>query len=1495
MYNKKVLIDSLKNLGSAKAPVKRQDVLVDPSGNPLMSNGGLNEKPYKKVSIQKSNIQGKGLFADEPIRAGEIIGLSHIKSSFQKDGETYLKSKETPVIGTYYNHSDDAYNAGSIIQGNKRYLRALKNIQPGEEIAGNYYEDNDPTLETPDDFKKGGSLPKMPRKKNSRAYSRSLDATNKFFTENSFFAKPKSRKNKVFDPNSKYYQDGGEPCPEGYVFYNGQCVEWQEPEVIETDENTGYNAATGEISRDTRPGSIENNDWWKEHEDFHHLQNLAGGMSTAGFLGQRPNNTVASDQAIGNYYNRSNTELEAETDAMIKADPNLQFIPRNILQGRSYNGEDYGEEGDGFVNAYNLMYQDPTTVEGEARVREQQFEEDGKSIFPKKQDGGLNKFVDGGKACPKGYYYNGKICVKLSKNAFATSDPDEYAFRKAAYDDSLWMYQNNKRNPWLWKANKFKRNGNWLHDALAWSADETISNKKNFTLTPKQFKKGHKNKIVVDAITRFSNNTGISSLANALYDKDRPTYNSFYYREPYDLTQEAIEFSSGHSPIRMNNPSIPFNEPISYLGKKATYTDNLNQSGERVGYIETRYKKPVQPVVYDRSDKKPVKVQKKVVSKQDSPTTRTVYIDCPPGSVSNGQKTDVTTHDPDSPGNYLRTITTGCKPEKIENLQLLKPGLIDPTKDELQGNTLNEEVESEYLEEGSPDTENAMEWVNKRKYDIDWNGIQIPYRLPRFRKPGSYGDLIKPGKQRYINLPTIESRNTAYLREEQDGGITKLTPKEEKQFQNFYKTLPNNLQSDDDTYDIRGYWDSEQRPTEFDYTQPKDKDGFYHAYSINGNTGEYLKSPAHPTFQHAVDEDRKIGYRPITNVQGRNIAIENKSIADPEEQSFLRNTEGPINYIEAELDEDEIQKYIDGGFIIEDISVPELTKANLGKIVKTARRPVSRTLIPPPIHRGVTTYLDNLPIENNKVDLRNLPIDFDAKQLKFPLSISGESGYTGVYPNNRVDDNIYHFATKMTNPMEAGRAFKIANDAFPYPFPSILEPYSLSLDSYNILLNMAKRKDWDMAFENHIPLNFVSEKSKLFDGIEGVPTGFRTGRHFDPKMSTEMIDRINTDLQRRGLIEKAYYHNIPEESRGEIRIPNYKLTRKYNLGGIAKVASKLTPGNALRASLYKGVNPANYNIIEKFTGMPSELYNNTFSNDNRAFRTGMSLKFGAPEYLSKLLNNLDVSKTQWDKFSEADKMMAIKDYDPEIMKKLEDIGKRRLDAWAVGLKQPQEYNTLEQIGDNTYKMLGLQHTPQFFAERKNDIIANSFKGQAWDGKRDMLVGLTKDFYDLNPRRSQIEEFLGKPAYHHPWMQTYKVGKSPDPEFTDAIYDNDSYGVRGGYRWDVRDTPEGMQWKAYDKWDLNPFEKRGSAFISPSSTSKKYLSSTYFKPLQNLEALGLVGGKPFNIENNFLVDPKTFKIIKEWEDGGSIDYTLGDEIDEATMKKLEKLGYTFEKI
>ena len=233
-----------------------------------------------------------------------------------------------------------------------------------------------------------------------------------YFAENYKDVSPGFLNEKQYGGLNKFV-GGGEPCPEGYVRYKGRCIEWQEPNVIETDENTGYNAATGDISQDTRPGSIENNGWWTEHEKYHHLQNLAGDMSTAGFLGQRPNNTVASDQAIGDYYNKRDTELEAQTDAMIKADPNLQFIPRNKLQGFT----------EGFPGADALMYQDSNTEEGGARVREEEFEKDGISMFPQKKHGGLHKLQEGGSPY---YSYGNKKYIKKKDGTWFIESNGKY-------------------------------------------------------------------------------------------------------------------------------------------------------------------------------------------------------------------------------------------------------------------------------------------------------------------------------------------------------------------------------------------------------------------------------------------------------------------------------------------------------------------------------------------------------------------------------------------------------------------------------------------------------------------------------------------------------------------------------------------------------------------------------------------------------------------------------------------------------------------------------------------------------------------------------------------------------------------------------------------------------------------------------------------------------------------------------------------------------------
>jgi len=81
-------------------------------------------------------------------------------------------------------------------------------MQPGQDynFPGAEYVDEYPQM------KKGGpiKLPKVGKKgKLGKGYSRSLEATNRLFTENILFSKPKSRKNKVYDPNASFYQLGG--------------------------------------------------------------------------------------------------------------------------------------------------------------------------------------------------------------------------------------------------------------------------------------------------------------------------------------------------------------------------------------------------------------------------------------------------------------------------------------------------------------------------------------------------------------------------------------------------------------------------------------------------------------------------------------------------------------------------------------------------------------------------------------------------------------------------------------------------------------------------------------------------------------------------------------------------------------------------------------------------------------------------------------------------------------------------------------------------------------------------------------------------------------------------------------------------------------------------------------------------------------------------------------------------------------------------------------
>ena len=139
--------------------------------NPIKFRKG-GDSTNDNLSVKQSNIEGadKGLFSNQGFRKDQVIGLAH------SNGE--------PVghIGKMHNHSDEP-NMYSIKKGNQRYVYAKRDIQPGEELTTDYRQQ--PELEQPEDFmRKGGSAPRLPRKKNSRGYSKSLEATNKLFAEN---------------------------------------------------------------------------------------------------------------------------------------------------------------------------------------------------------------------------------------------------------------------------------------------------------------------------------------------------------------------------------------------------------------------------------------------------------------------------------------------------------------------------------------------------------------------------------------------------------------------------------------------------------------------------------------------------------------------------------------------------------------------------------------------------------------------------------------------------------------------------------------------------------------------------------------------------------------------------------------------------------------------------------------------------------------------------------------------------------------------------------------------------------------------------------------------------------------------------------------------------------------------------------------------------------------------------------------------------------------
>ena len=170
MYNKKVLSNALKNLNKTNSPVKKKDSLYPINNDyqfndnmPMMKEGGsknfVNSKEhgvdapvYIQTEVKPSPIHGTGVFAKQPVSKGQVIGVSHIRKTFEKNGEIYQAPFPSKILGGY-NHSNSSPNINVKDNGDHIVMYAIRDIQPGEEIIGDYDDNDIEDLEKSKDLK----------------------------------------------------------------------------------------------------------------------------------------------------------------------------------------------------------------------------------------------------------------------------------------------------------------------------------------------------------------------------------------------------------------------------------------------------------------------------------------------------------------------------------------------------------------------------------------------------------------------------------------------------------------------------------------------------------------------------------------------------------------------------------------------------------------------------------------------------------------------------------------------------------------------------------------------------------------------------------------------------------------------------------------------------------------------------------------------------------------------------------------------------------------------------------------------------------------------------------------------------------------------------------------------------------------------------------------------------------------------------------------------
>jgi hypothetical protein len=191
-----------------------------------------------------------------------------------------------------------------------------------------------------------------------------------------------------------------------------------------------------------------------------------------------------------------------------------------------------------------------------------------------------------------------------------------------------------------------------------------------------------------------------------------------------------------------------------------------------------------------------------------------------------------------------------------------------------------------------------------------------------YKNGGDFSDDIN--KRRQVLRDWTYGKSIGML-QEQDGGEL---PADYQEFINYSETAPENrrpapnaVYGDPNDYDHYGMWEALGKPKNFeealqmnpDWT-PDEYDGMYHGFSVNPNTGVFLKA-GKPGF--------KEGDTTWMEVAGHYLsprAQVDTPVFDIDLQRFRYiPNENQEEYIETELTPEEIEVYRQGGYIVEEL------------------------------------------------------------------------------------------------------------------------------------------------------------------------------------------------------------------------------------------------------------------------------------------------------------------------------------------------------------------------------------------------------------------------------------------------------------------------------------------------------------------------------------------------------------------------------------------------